>query len=168
MFIYCGILIWLFLAVGRFLGHGGGPAWASTADFIGISLTGVLFLLFVCLFPVDLVTGFGCFFPHIAPRLRGWALLCGCVLGIVATIQGIRPPIVTSYDVQMNNLPKHLDGTTLVALSDLHLGSVLGPRWLESRIQQVQALEPDMVCHCRSIIDPPTAGNLTHLTVFFS
>ena len=23
-------------------------------------------------------------------------------------------------------------------------------------------------CHCRSIIDPPTAGNLTHLTVFFS
>ncbi len=126
MFIYGGIIIWLFIAVGRFLGHGGSPAWASTADFIGITLTGILFLLFVCLFPVDLLTGFGCFFPHIAPRLRGWALLGGCVLTIVATIQGIRPPIVTSYEVQLNELPRDLDGTTLVALSDLHLGSILG------------------------------------------
>lgn len=145
MFIYGGILIWLFIAVGRFLGHGGGQAWTATAYFIGISLTGLLFLLFVCLFPVDLLTGFGRFFPHIAPELRGWALMGGCLLAIVATIQGVRPPTVTSYEVQLNDLPKNLDGTTLVALSDLHLGSILGTQWLESRVEQVQALEPDMV-----------------------
>ena len=124
MFIYGGIIIWLFIAVGRFLGHGGGPAWASTADFIGITHTRVYSFCFSSVFfPVDLLTGFGSFFPHIAPRLRGWALLGGCVLTIVATIQGIRSPIVTSYEVQLNELPRDLDGTTLVALSDLHLGS---------------------------------------------
>ena len=33
----------------------------------------------------------------------------------------------------------------LVALSDTHLGQLLGERWLEARVRQVQALSPDMV-----------------------
>lgn len=144
-FIYGGLLLWLLIAIGRLWGHGSDSTWASHADFIGISLTGIFFLLFICLFPVDLATGFGRFFPHMAPRLRGCALLAGCMLGIVATIQGIRPPVVTRYEVQMNNLPNELNGTTLVALSDLHLGSVLGPQWLEACIRQVEALKPDIV-----------------------
>jgi uncharacterized protein len=144
IFIYGGILAWIILAIGR-LGHGAGSPWTSTADFIGITLTGVLFLVFACLFPVDLATGFGRFFPHFAARLRGWAILGGCFLSVIATIQGIRSPVITNYTVHLKGLPKALDGTTLVALSDLHLGSTLGPKWLESRIVQVQALKPDII-----------------------
>jgi len=38
-----------------------------------------------------------------------------------------------------------MDGTVLVAVSDLHLGSLLGERWLSARVAQVQALRPDLV-----------------------
>ena len=145
IFLYGGILAWIVMAGGRSFGHDGRAPLASVADFVGISLTGILFLVFICLFPVDLVTGFGRYFSSIAPRLRGWAILGGCVLSIVATIQGVRPPVVKNYEVPLENLPKALDGTTLVALSDLHLGFVLGPSWLESRVAQVQSLKPDII-----------------------
>lgn len=145
IFLYGGIFVWAILAGGRFFGHGEGPAWASLADFIGITITGVLFLVFVCLFPVDLATGFGRYFSGIAPYLRGWAMLGGCLLSVAATIQGVRAPTVINHEVQLNNLPKEMDGTTIVALSDLHLGAVLGPSWLESRVAQVQMLQPDFI-----------------------
>lgn len=145
VFLYGGILVWVVLAGGRFFGHGEGTAWASLADFIGITITGVLFLVSVCLFPVDLATGFGRYFSSIAPVIRGWAMLGGCLLSVVATIQGVRAPVVMNYEVRLKNLPEALDGTTLVALSDLHLGSVLGASWLESRVAQVQLLQPDII-----------------------
>ncbi len=143
--VYSGIVIWIILVSGRLFGHGSSSLWASTVEFVGITITAVLFLIFTCLFPIDLATGFGRFFPRLAPRLRGWAVIGGCVLSLVATIQGIRPPVVSHHEVKLKNLPKLLDGTTLVALSDLHLGSTLGPRWLEARVAQVQELEPDII-----------------------
>ena len=143
--VYSGLVVWVTLLSGRFLGHGSSSAWATSAEFLGITITGVLLLIFICLFPVDLATCFGWFFPRWAPRLRGWAIIGGCVLSVVATIQGVRPPAVSHYEVKLHNLPMTLDGTTLVALSDLHLGSTLGPKWLESRVAQVQAMKPDII-----------------------
>lgn len=166
VFLYGGFLTWIVLAGGRSFGHDRGPSWASIADFIGISLTGVLFLVFVCLFPVDLATGFGRYFSSIAPRLRGWAMLGGCVLSIVATIQGVRPPVVIHDEVQLENLPKALDGTTIVALSDLHLGYVLGPRWLESRVAQVQSLKPDIIVLLGDIFEGHGKNTETFVPVF--
>lgn len=143
--LYIGIVIWIILVSGRLFGHGSDSLWASTVEFVGITITAVLFLIFTCLFPIDLATGFGRFFPRLAPRLRGWAVIGGCALSLVATIQGIHPPVVSHHEVKLKNLPKMLDGTTLVALSDLHLGSTIGPRWLKARVAQVQALEPDII-----------------------
>jgi predicted MPP superfamily phosphohydrolase len=144
-FLYGGLLAWIILAGGRSLEHDVGSTWASTAGLISITLTFVLFLVFVCLVPVELATGFGHFCPRLAPRLRGWAMLGGCALAAVATIKGLRPPVLTEYDVRMKGLPKALNGKTLVALSDLHLGTTLGPRWLEARVAQIQALKPDLI-----------------------
>lgn len=143
--LYSGIVIWIILVSGRLFGHGSGSLWASTVEFVGITITAVLFLIFTCLFPIDLATGFGRFFPRLAPSLRGWAVIGGCLLSVVAAIHGIRPPVVSHHEVKLKNLAKVLDGTTLVALSDLHLGSTLGPGWLEARVSQVQALEPDII-----------------------
>jgi predicted MPP superfamily phosphohydrolase len=38
-----------------------------------------------------------------------------------------------------------MDGTVLVAVSDMHLGSQLGGRWLAARIAQIKAQRPDLV-----------------------
>jgi predicted MPP superfamily phosphohydrolase len=38
-----------------------------------------------------------------------------------------------------------MDGKVLVALSDMHLGSQLGDRWLAARIARVKVQRPDLV-----------------------
>jgi predicted MPP superfamily phosphohydrolase len=79
------------------------------------------------------------------PRLRAAALVSGFVLSAIGLIQGLRAPVIESYQVRIANLPAELDGTVVIALSDLHLGSMLGLGWLEARLKQVQAERPDMV-----------------------
>ena len=62
-----------------------------------------------------------------------------------ALVQGVRAPIVSRYEVVLPALPAPLDGTRLVVLSDLHLGSQLGTAWLNARVAQVEALKPDII-----------------------
>ena len=64
---------------------------------------------------------------------------------IAPLIQGLRPPVVEDYEVRLSGLSEGMDGTVFVAMSDLHLGSLLGERWLEARVAQVEALRPDLV-----------------------
>ncbi|NQU16227.1 MAG: metallophosphoesterase, partial [Desulfobacteraceae bacterium] len=59
--------------------------------------------------------------------------------------QGLRPPVVEKYEVRLAGFPAAMDGTVLVTLSDMHLGSQIGERWLTARIAQVKALRPDLV-----------------------
>jgi predicted MPP superfamily phosphohydrolase len=137
-------LLWASFALAQGLGHGGGSLTAALEQ-LGLTALAVLFLLALPLLAVDAVTGFGLFARRAAPRLRGAALVAGGAMAVVAFVQGHRAPVVSAYEVRLPGLPAALDGTTLVALADLHLGSVLGEGWLASRITQVQALRPDAV-----------------------
>jgi predicted MPP superfamily phosphohydrolase len=105
----------------------------------------VLFLTFIPLLAIDLATLFGFLMPRLSSSLRGWALLVGVVLSVIAFFQGLRPPVIEKYEVSLPGLPDSMDGTVLVALSDMHLGSQLGERWLAARIDQVKAERPDFV-----------------------
>lgn len=137
--------LWGLMVLGGILGHeasGIGAAWLALA---GMTLLGLLFLAFVCLLAVDLATGFGRWFRPAAPRLRGWALLGALGLAGAASVQGLRAPEVVDYEVRLRDLPPERDGLVLVALSDLHAGTILGPDWLAARVVQVQALRPDLV-----------------------
>jgi len=140
-----GVALWasLFLSFG--LGHGGTGPLARMLELFGMTWLAVLFLAFVALLVTDVITGFGSRMPQRAPVLRGWALVAAGVLSVIALVQGLRPPVVRDYEVRLAGLPANLDGTVLVALSDLHLGSLLGERWLAARMAQVQTLRPDIV-----------------------
>lgn len=105
----------------------------------------ILFLISVSLLAVDIITGFGFLLPRLTPSLRGLALVIGGVLSVIAIIQGMRPPVVQKYEVSISNFPEEMDGKVLVAISDLHLGSLIGKRWMEARVAQVQALNPDII-----------------------
>ena len=140
-----GLVLWVVFILGRILGHGHVGFLAQTLELFGMTWLATLFLTFISLLVVDLVTGFGFFFPRLAPSLRGWSLIAGVTLSVIANIQGLRPPIVQHYEVRLAGLPAERDGTVLVAMSDLHLGSLLGEGWLEARVAQVQSLRPDMV-----------------------
>ncbi len=144
-FLAAFLLLALLIVSGRWLQHGVFGSWPALLEFISWTLTGILFLVCACLLPVDLLTGFGRFFPRRAARIRGWAMLAGCLLAALALFQGLRPPRVVRYEVSLPGLPRGLDGTTLAAISDLHLGSQIGPGWLAARVEQIRSLKPDMV-----------------------
>ena len=139
------VVLWAGFFFALFFGHGGKGALAATLELVGMNWLGILFLAFISFLAVELITGFGLLFPRIAPSLRGWALIVSGVLSVIALIQGARPPVVLNYEVCLSGLPNKMDGTVIVAMSDLHLGSLLGKQWLEARIKQVQALRPDLV-----------------------
>ena len=140
-----GVALWASLFLSFYLGHDGTGALARLLELFGMTWLAMLFLAFVALFVTDLLTGFGFLLPRLAPRLRGFALLVAGVLSAIALVQGMRPPVVRDYEVRLAGLPPGMDGTVLVAVSDLHLGSLLGERWLSARVAQVQALRPDLV-----------------------
>ena len=140
-----GVAFWAIFFSARVFGHGGTGALAGTLEMVGMTWMAVLFLIFISLLATELVTAFGFFMPRLAPSLRGWALVVGGVLSLIALFQGLRPPVVQSYDVSLRGLPGVMDGTVLVAMSDLHLGSQLGERWLADRVTEVNAQRPDLV-----------------------
>lgn len=143
--VLSGVFLWTIFFLGRTVGHGGSEMFATALEFAGMNWMAVLFLLFVSFLAVDIVTGFGFFCPRLAPRLRRWALAAGCLLSLVACVQGFRAPVVTHYEVRMAGLPAALDNTVVVAVSDTHLGSQLGGRWMDARISQVLAEKPDLI-----------------------
>ena len=145
MLILAGITMWAIFFFGRVFGHGGTGTFAETLEFLGMNWMAVLFLTFIPLLAIDLTTLFGLLMPRLSPSLRGWALLVGLVLSVIAFIQGMRPPVIEKYEVSISGLPDAMDGTVLVALSDMHLGSQLGEKWLAARVAQVNAQRPDLV-----------------------
>jgi predicted MPP superfamily phosphohydrolase len=145
LLIGSGIVLWSVFFLGRYLGHGGTGPLAVTLEFLGMNWMAVVFLFTVSLLAVDLITLGGFLLPRLAPSLRGFALLAGGVLSVVALVQGMRAPVVQNYDVHLSGLPHEMNGTVLVAMSDLHIGTLLGKQWLEARVAQAQAQEPDLV-----------------------
>jgi len=143
--IGAAVILWVLFYLGRVVGHGGTEVLAAALEFMGMTWMAALFLTFVPLVAIDIITLFGFLMPKVSALLRGWALLAGGILSMMALFQGLRPPVIETYEVSLTGLPKTLDGTVLVALSDMHLGSQLGPKWLAARIAQVNEQKPDIV-----------------------
>jgi len=140
-----GVVLWAVFFIGRFIGHGSTGTLAMTMEFLGMNWMAVVFLMTVSLLTVDIITGFGFVLRRLASFLRGCALAAGAVLSLIALIQGLRPPVVQHYDVTLSGLPPELDGTVIVAMSDLHVGTLISKQWLEARVSEVEVQQPDLV-----------------------
>lgn len=154
-----GLVFWLLLVLNRVLRPYDMGGAAAVLEYVGMGWLGVLFLWFAALLTVELATGFGFWWQRFAPHLRGVALLVGGGLSAIALVQGMRPPVVVSHEVRLANLPKALDGTVIVALSDMHVGAVLDEAWIAAQVAQVQAEKPDAVVLLGDIFegyDPPS------------
>lgn len=139
------IMLWILFYLGRVIGHDGTGTVAAGLEFLGMTWMGVLFLTFLPMLVVDLVTCFGVLMSKKAPTLRGWAIVFGAVLSTIALYQGIRPPVIVKYEVEVADLPLSINGKVLVAISDTHIGTQLGRRWVAARIKQINAIKPDLV-----------------------
>jgi predicted MPP superfamily phosphohydrolase len=137
-------LLWASFLLDRSLG------WL---EVVGVNWLAILFFTLVCLVAADLVTAFGFLLRRWAPAIRGWALAAAGVLTCIALVQGLRAPVARDYTVHLRGLPAAQDSTVLVVVSDLHLGNLLGERWLAARVAQVNALHPDLVVALGDIVE---------------
>jgi len=147
------VLLWLSYPVGRALARKAPGAVAWGVELAGAVWMGVLFLACATFLAADLVTGFGKLWPGGAIPARSVALGVAALLTVVALVQSARGPRVVRHEVKVPSLPDGRSALKLVQLSDLHLGSLLGERWLERRVAQVSALAPDLVVVTGDLVD---------------
>ncbi|MGA2962596.1 MAG: metallophosphoesterase [Candidatus Korobacteraceae bacterium] len=153
LLVVVAAILWMSYMLARFLDRSGLGTVARPLEIVGANWIGILFLIFVGLLVADIATGFGLLFPRIAPTLRSWALLASLVLCVIGTVQARRAPAIRNYEVQLANLPPESNGTVLVLATDLHLGALLGERWLAGRVAQIQAERPDLVIFGGDILE---------------
>lgn len=72
-------------------------------------------------------------------------------------------PKVKDVSVTIKDLPENWKGKTIVQLSDVHLGHIYREKFLEKVVNEVNALDPDMVVITGDLFDGMD-GNLEHLT----
>lgn len=142
-----GAVLWLFFFLGRMFHHREGGLLLELLELLGMQWMGMLFLLAVPLLGAELFTGFGLLLSRkITLRIRTAALGLGVLLVLIAHVQGLRSPAVEQYEIPVRNLPAQADGTKIAVLSDLHIGEMLlDAAWLNDRVRQVQALNPDCI-----------------------
>jgi hypothetical protein len=139
------ILLWASYPVARW------REW-HWLEYLAANWMGILFLQFALLLVVGVINLGGVYWPF----LQRYAVIVAGILAGMALVQGLRPPVVRDYDVALPGLPREL---RLVAVSDLHLGSLIGQRWAERLITRINALQPDIVCVVGDLVD----GNVDHV-----
>ncbi len=133
---------------------------------------GTLFLLFVAALASDVLRGgleLGEWFAGMAPespeqslaraRLQAAVAAGAAGLAFVASLIGGRKLSVKRVAVQLSRLPMALHGTTIVQLSDVHIGPTRGRHFLERVVEAVNALEPDVIAITGDLVD----GSVTRL-----
>ncbi len=146
-------LLWLSYPLARVL-HAKGPGIVAVPlEWIGSIWVGVLFLLLSMLIGVELVTAGGRLFPNATPVLRSAAVLTAVAFSLIALVQGLRPPVVRDHEVRLADLPPELDGLVVVALTDLHLGSLNVKRRTQRLVDQVKSMGPDAIVVIGDVIE---------------
>lgn len=140
-----GAALWAVGLSRRYLDDIGLEALQSPVELFVMNWLGTLFLVFICLLVADLVTLFGLLFRNQVPVIRGVALVIGILMAATAFVQALRPPVVNTYEVTLEGLPVEHDGLIVAVISDTHLGEFIDADWLAARLEQIKAMEPDLV-----------------------
>ncbi|HQL34852.1 MAG TPA: metallophosphoesterase [bacterium] len=157
-FIFLGDFIWL---------HQGDSAFFRYLYVFGAILFGLLsqLMLFGFLFYLHEIllkhwTGKRLRCASLQPRLvaRLLLILAGLFF-ILGTYNAFLPRVKT---IVLRGWPEELKGKSFVQLSDLHLGAVYRPAWLEMIVRKVNALNPDFVVISSDLFD----GSDEHLSEF--
>jgi len=133
-----------------------GIGWHGTGralEYAGAVWMGTLFLLFASLLFVDLVTLGGWVLRPWVGTLRTAAVALSLIAAVVGLISARLGPRVVRLEVPLAALPPSADGLRIAQLSDVHLGTILGPHFLDRLIERTHELEPDLVVITGDLVD---------------
>lgn len=139
--------------LGRYLYHHGMPRIGTALEYGGGVWMGTLVLLLSALGIVDLATLFGLVLKPWVVQMRTATICAALLLAIVAWIGGIVRPRTVELEVELPNLPPSADGLVVAHLTDLHLGALIGERRLQSVIEQIDGMKPDIVVVTGDLVD---------------
>jgi predicted MPP superfamily phosphohydrolase len=148
------------------------PEWARWLLWPAFIWMGLMFLLFVLLVATDLIRLLAVTFaragvtPELDPVRRtflarvlgGVAGVGAGAVGVAAIGQGLRHPEVREVEVRLDRLPRECHGTTIVQLTDLHIGAILNRSFVQEIVARTNALEPDLVAITGDLVDGSVEG----------
>jgi predicted MPP superfamily phosphohydrolase len=160
------LLAWASIPVTLSWGRRLSPPWAALVAWPGYAWLGSSFLLLVSVVAVDLVRGLLAVVslvsdvPSALPggqldRDRVWAAAAGLLGGslVLSALWLGRRVIVRRVSVPLAKLPAGMHGTTIVQLSDVHVGPTIGKRFLDRVVDRVNALDPDVIAITGDLVD---------------
>jgi predicted MPP superfamily phosphohydrolase len=87
-------------------------------------------------------------------RLTGGAVaLVAAGLGAVAIQQAARRVGVREVKVRLDRLPVRMHGTTIVQVTDIHVGSLQGRKFIEDMVETINRLDPDVIAITGDLVD---------------
>lgn len=137
-------ILWLVYLAGVKLGDAA-LDWRWWPGQFAMTWLGILFVMTQYLLLADLLTGFGLWCRTHGPRIRAGGAVAGAAVSAFAVFQALRAPAIVEHELAVAGLPRALDGTVLVAISDTHLGAQRRAAWLGKRVDQINALDPAAV-----------------------
>jgi predicted MPP superfamily phosphohydrolase len=87
------------------------------------------------------------------------------VLGLAASFtaygiyQARRKPGIVNLTIPLGKLPGEFDGFRIVQITDIHAGLTVQRDWVETIVQEVQKLTPDLIAFTGDLVD----GSVPHL-----
>lgn len=152
------------LLLGRSLGTG--PA--RPLVWIAFVWMGMTFILLVTLALTDLARGLLTVATRLAAEpvpadpgrrvvlarmFAGGATAVAASLGLVALRSGLARVALREVHVRLDRLPSELDGTTIVQLTDIHIGPTLKRDFLEHVVERANAANPDVIAITGDLVD---------------
>lgn len=100
-------------------------------------------------------------------RLLGGAAAGGALLaGATAFHYAFRRPPLRRVEVALKKLPPRLDGLTIVQVSDLHVGPTIRRDWVQALVDDINALQPDVVALTGDMTDGSVEALRDHVAPF--
>jgi predicted MPP superfamily phosphohydrolase len=167
------VLLYLSIPAGMFLVRASDSPLKRFVTLPAYLWMGTLFILFTLVAGVDVVRLAGSIVQRLvsdvppqdperrvaAARLLAGALgLTGLGAAVAALRSGLAPVAVKEVRVRLDRLPRALDGTTIVQLSDVHVGPTIGRPFIEYVVSRVNALAPDLVAITGDLVDGSVAA----------
>ncbi len=113
----------------------------------------------------------------VARLLAGTAALVAGTLGLWSLRSGLGRVMIKRVEVSLARLPPALSGTRIVQLSDVHVGPTIHRSFIETIVEQCNALAPDLLVITGDLVDgsvdelrehvAPLANLRTKYGVFF-
>ncbi|XP_022790037.1 transmembrane protein with metallophosphoesterase domain-like [Stylophora pistillata] len=129
---------------------------------LAFACLGLLILIFFNLLLLSVVFGLLRLCNFTIPNADKWKTIIATVLSLLLCIQGLttayKGPVFKRVTVPLSKLPPSFDGTTVVQLSDIHLGPLIGLDALERVVKMVSATKPDIVVITGDLVDSTVAN----------